>query len=97
MNSGKVIWKYPLHSPGWPAGAPMRHTVEMPMVSVVLCLQLQGETPTLWVQVDPTSSVVARTFEWVLTGREVPHGGRYIGTAQFWGGSLVKHLYEVTG
>lgn len=94
-RSGKVIHKFPLELGGWGVFPSATHNVSMPRVSRVLALQMQGDTPTLWAQVDPKSSAVTRTFQWVGTGHEVPYGGKYVGTIQLQGGSYVFHLYEV--
>jgi hypothetical protein len=95
MTTRQVTWKYPLWTGSWGVAPSARHDVEMPSVSSVLALQVQRDTPTLWVQVDPKSPVVTRTFEWVGTGYEVPAGGEYIGTVQLQDGAFVFHLYEV--
>lgn len=94
-NSAEVIWKFPLHLSGWGLAPAVRHDVKMPTVSVVLALQVQHDVPTLWAMVDPKTSVVTKTFEWVGTGQEVPYGGKYVGTIQLHGGEFVFHLYEV--
>lgn len=94
--SEQVVHKFPLNLGGWGVFPSATHNVEMPKVSQVLALQLQNDIPTLWVQVDPETPAVTRTFQWVGTGQDVPLDGKYVGTVQMKDGAYVFHLYEVT-
>lgn len=80
-----VIWKYSLGTPDVSIGVPKG--------ARVLCVQLQNNKPTLWMEVNPTNPEERRHFVTVPTGDGVPTG-KYIGTVQFSNG-LVFHTYEV--
>lgn len=54
----------------------------------------QYETPTLWVQCDPTLPSKTVRLTCVMTGRSVPDTYKYIGTALFDNSSFVLHCYE---
>jgi hypothetical protein len=70
----------------------------LPMGAKILTFQAQRETPCIWALVDPAAPEIKRRFRLAGTGHPIGHeenGLRYIGTAQFRGGSLVFHLFEV--
>jgi hypothetical protein len=71
-------------------------TLSMPVGAELLCFANQRDVPTLWALVDPGAAMVERRFLLVGTGH--PVGGeilRHVGTAQFRGGALVFHLFEI--
>ena len=71
------------------------HTVTLPGVSIrPLHVAMQGETPTLWVEVDPDADKTWDIdYQWFGTGHDIPVNALYLGTVQ--DGMLVFHLYEV--
>lgn len=90
-NPSSRIYKYPL----------MVHdevTIMMPAGANVLCVQTQGGQAQVWAVVDAESAYEPRTFYVVGTGHPMPRdAGRYVGTFQLEGGSLVFHVFESAG
>lgn len=84
-----TIWKFPI---------PIMDTIqiEMPAEAKILCVQVQGDTPTLWAIVDPEALKVKRTFYVRGTGHQMYGAEKslYVGTFQILGGSLVFHLFD---
>lgn len=87
----RTIWKFPLK------GSHPR--VKMPVGAQVLTVQMQGDMPCLWAEVDDTAPKEMRHFVVFGTGwnlpREMGYSDVYIGTVQ--DASLVWHVYELTG
>lgn len=89
----RVIWKYPV---------PIVDTfaLEMPKGAEVLTVQVQGGDAQMWALLDPDRPKVERCFRLLGTGHPLGVGevsdrfGRYVGTFQIAGGSLVWHLFE---
>lgn len=85
-----TIWKYGLNIG--------KTTVPMRRGAIVLCVQMQNDTPMLWALVDPdpTLSIQMRRFEIVGTGHPCDDldPDRYVGTVQI--GPLVWHIFETT-
>jgi hypothetical protein len=81
----KTVWKYPLEPDA---------QVEMPKGAMILDVQTQAGTPTLWALVDPKAAKEIRRFRTYGTGHDVPDNpGKFIGTVQIdW---LVFHVFEV--
>ena len=71
-------------------------TLRFPGASVrFLHVDMQGDAPVLWVEVDPDSEKAWDiTLTWFGTGHEIPGNALYVGTVQ--DGAFVFHLYEVT-
>lgn len=70
-------------------------TLELPLLSEVLTVQLQHGIATIWALVNDKERLVERKFWLVGTGQEVHLGlNKYIGTFQMLGGNLVYHLFE---
>lgn len=84
-----VVWKYPVRIDSNP------WTLTMPAGSRVLSVQMQGESPQMWVLVDTLNSVETRGFFVVGTGWDFDGKGRFVGTFQTDGGVFVFHLFEV--
>ena len=83
----KVIWKYHLQVTD-------EQIINVPEGAVALTVQMQDNTPWLWMLVDPTTPRVPRKIITCGTGNpisEVP--GEYIGTYQMFGGTLVFHVF----
>jgi hypothetical protein len=90
MSPTKVVWKYPLELKD-------EQIIEMPANARMLCVQMQGETPSLWVLVDPYKAHESRKILIAGTGheREALAGFlTYIGSFQMMGGQLVYHVFE---
>lgn len=88
----RAIWKYAI---------PLREmsddlAFDMPARAEALSFQEQNGEPTLWVMVDPAAPKEVTRFRVVGTGHPFDERavGRFVGTAQFLGGTLVLHLYE---
>lgn len=86
----RTVWKYEL-----PFEKGTNHVIEVPGSSEFLCVQMQGETPCLWIEVNDRLPKNKHRFVWVGTGTEVPDDSRYRGTVQVRGGAFVFHLYEL--
>lgn len=61
----------------------------------ILCVQMQGDTPCVWAEVDDDDPAFERrSFVFYGTGQSMPrHPGMYVGTIQMHDGALVFHLY----
>lgn len=84
----KAIWKYPL-------AVTDEQTVNMKQGAEILCVQVQDGVPCLWAVIDDVLPGRLRSFRLYGTGHPVDDLGRYVGTFQLHGGSLVFHLFEV--
>lgn len=91
-----VIWKYPV-----PYEAAFEH--EMPAGAEVLAVQTQHqgnprlEQMVMWARVDQDAPRETRRFQLAGTGNEPWRKlGRYLGTCQLNGGSLVFHVFEAS-
>lgn len=86
----KTIWKFdiPLQD---------EFTLQMPVGSKLLTIQLQHDHPKLWAVVEPNATVEYRVFRTVGTGNVLPeqNTARYIGTYQIYHGDLVFHVFEI--
>lgn len=87
-----TIFKYPIGIAGV-------QTVTMPQRARILTVQMQGELPFIWAEVENQNAKEERIIELFGTGH--PMGARYsrkyIGTVQQDGGALIWHVYERTG
>jgi len=84
-----TIWKYPL--------AIGTTELEMPLGARVLCVQMQRDTPQIWVMVDPNAKKVKRMFTIRGTGHDISDlkpDQTYIGTFQV-KEMLVFHVFEI--
>ena len=67
----------------------------MPHDAEPLCVQVQQGNVQLWARVNDDSATTLRHFRIAGTGHELGSNvGRYIGTFQLAGGSLVFHVFE---
>lgn len=74
--------------------------VKMPFGAELLCVQMQGSAPCLWARVDPNPDMKIEVRQIVThgTGQHVPKTtGKYLGTYQLHGGTLVFHVFEKKG
>ena len=88
------VWKYKLTYN-------TRQVLELPIGSKVLSFQSQKEQPVIWVLVEadePDALCESHTFILLETGQCFSESSLvYIGTAQFYGGDYVLHLFELSG
>lgn len=85
----KTVYKYTIEPvPG--------QIIEMPEGAEILCVQTQyGDNICIWAAVDPKAPSVRRAIEILVTGGTVVSiDGKYIGTVQLIGGTLVLHVYD---
>lgn len=69
--------------------------IEMPQGAKILSCQAQNNEPQLWVLVDDSAPIEARTFTMYGTGHPIENDpGRYVGTYQLHDGALVFHVFE---
>lgn len=69
--------------------------IEMPDGAVILYIDVQGEMPCIWAEVDPIQPKVTRTFHLYGTGHSMHDTPQwYIGSFMMHGGVLVFHLFE---
>lgn len=69
--------------------------IRLPREAQILCFGNQNETATIWYICDPAMLEVERKLRCYGTGHpfaRIP--GRYIGTAQFFHGQIIWHLFE---
>ncbi len=90
----KTIWKFELTGKG-------NQRIELPLNYEILALQIQRDTPCMWVLVDPSKPKVTETFEIYGTGLEIHYDmgmdREYVGTWQEHGGALIWHLFKYIG
>ncbi len=70
----------------------------LPTGAQLLSFQAQYDNPCLWALVDPDARTEKRGFRLAGTGHKIdldPAALRFVGSAQFQGGALVFHLFEV--
>jgi hypothetical protein len=84
----KTIWKFPLEVTDF------QH-IKVPKGYRILTVRVQYDRPTLWAMVDPNETDVGPVEIRIFgTGHPMPDDpGRYIGTFQMSGGSLVFHVF----
>jgi len=90
----KTIWKYPIKTI-------YRQEILMPPTSTILCVQVQGDEPCIWAEVDYQRQDHLNIEHIIYiygTGGPLPDNpGQYIGTYQLDAGDLVFHVYEKQG
>lgn len=87
----ETIWKFPFE-----IGDQIE--IEMPSLSEILTVQMQGKRPCLWARVYDDAPMVKRKFELFGTGHKMPRIDQrrdYVGTFQVLGGQLIFHLFEL--
>lgn len=82
----KYIWKYPLKL------TDDMQAIGMPMSARIVHVALQGQTPTLWAEIDPDAPITERNFSVHGTGHPIK-SGEYVGTCV--GTPFVWHIYEI--
>lgn len=85
----KTIYKYELE--------PINdiNAVNLPMDSVILSTNTQGNGIFIWAEVESTNLHIDRYFTVIPTGGNIPMWSEFIGTVMLNGGSLVFHVYEI--
>lgn len=69
--------------------------LELPRNALVLCVQMQLDTPCIWVKFSGGEPNEKRRFTIIGTGNPFDERGlSYIGTFQQYNGALVWHLFE---
>jgi hypothetical protein len=88
----RTIWKYELLTTD-------EQTVLMPMLAELLAVQVQNDKPCVWALVDPEQKQTRRGFRVYGTEQSLPNttalAGKYVGTYQLEGGSLVFHVFDM--
>ena len=85
----QTIWKFPVPVEDY-------FEVTMPVGAEVLSVQTQGGIPVMWAVVDSEFDVEVRGFCLRGTGHPLDGDeGRFVGSFQLLGGSLVYHLFEI--
>ena len=83
----ETIWKYKLETIAY-------QEIEMPVEAKILTVQIQNETPYIWVLCDPNIRKQPRLIRIIGTGHEREYiEGTYIGTYQLNDGALVFHVF----
>lgn len=84
----KTIYKYPLEIIDY-------QSIEIPLGSEILTVQIQNEIPCIWAIVNPDFIKIKYTFRIFGTGNPIEDDfkGSYIGTYQSQGGKLVFHVF----
>ena len=82
----KTIWKFPLQA-----------TIAMPTGAKILSVNIINDAVYLWAEVDDEQPIEQRAFVVHGTGHDITHSinTEYVGTYLQYGGSLVRHVYEV--
>lgn len=84
----RAVWQYEVPT------AFGEFALEMPCWPTFLAVQVQGDRPVLWAEVETGAERRPVRFLVVATGQVLPAGDWWhIGTYQRLGGSLVCHLY----
>ena len=87
----RTIWKYSMTR--FLSGFASQK-FEIPKSYKFLSFQLQGETPTFWLEVESKEERIEKTFAIIGTGHLVPfYYKKYLGTCQT--PPFVWHLYEL--
>ena len=78
----------------WKFNIPVEGSIAMPKGAQPLAVQIQDGAPCLWTMVDLTQPSALYPIHVIGTGHPIPDAvGRYVGTFQLAGGSLVFHLF----
>lgn len=86
----ETIWKYQFKIED-------EFEIEMPSMSEILSVQMQGVIPCIWAKVWGNGHPVKRKFQLFGTGQEIPrtiYRRKYIATFQY-SPVLVFHLFEL--
>lgn len=84
----REIWKYDIDEG--------QQFIKMPKGAKHLTVQMQHNTPRIWVIVDPNADREDRLVSVIGTGHSIPDSrllGEYVGTFQLANGLLVFHVF----
>lgn len=84
----RTIYKYECTVAG-------KFTLNLPVDSVILDVQVQNDRPCIWAVVEPDNPTTTREFQWAVTGGNPPENSLYHSTVQLAGGEYVAHLFEL--
>ena len=85
----KTIWKYEVRIDGV-------FKLTMPKGAEIIAFQTLHGAPTIWAIVNTEEELTERVFSIRGTGHPfVGKSGKYLGTIQVSGGSLIWHLFEI--
>lgn len=93
----RIIWKFEI--------IPFEFVIVLPSTNFkFLHVNMQGDNPMLWVEVEipesgladlPTNSLFRAKLKVIPTGGEIPMDAAHIGSWLMHSGSLVWHLYQI--
>jgi hypothetical protein len=83
----RAIWKFPLEFVD-------DQRVEMPSGARLLSVQMQGDVPCLWADVDTLAAKVERAIQVAGTGHNRPSFGAFVATVQLPRLGLVFHFFD---
>lgn len=83
----RAIWKFPLEFVD-------DQKISMPSGARLLTVQLQGQVPCLWAEVDTLADKVTRTIQVAGTGHNRPSFGAYVASVQLRSLGLVFHVFD---
>ena len=74
-------------------------TIDMPIGTEVLCIQLQNNIPQLWALVDTDTDKEKQVYKFRFTGTghhiDDSLELKYVGTVQLYNDTLVFHLFQI--
>lgn len=82
----KTIYKYPIEITD-------EQEILAPTGWQPLSVQIQYGQPCIWALVDPEAKPVLQTVHVHGTGHPVRHNGKFLGTIQVGGGTLIFHVF----
>ena len=86
-----VIWKFPvLNLAQFSSG--FDGDITIPGAFRIVDVQMQGNIPTIWAEVNPANPKQKVRIIMVGTGHEIPMPAKHLGTVQ--DGELVWHIYQ---
>lgn len=85
----RTVWKYEI-----PMHGVAQFELLIPVPAKVVHVEMQGITPTMWIELNPESPSFPKHFSIVGTGHQIPVNAAHVGSWQMEGGRFVFHLYE---
>ena len=82
----KSVFKYPIQITD-------EQEILAPIGWQPLSVQFQHGAPCIWALVDTANALVLQTVHVHGTGHPIEHNGRFLGTIQVAGGSLIFHVF----
>jgi hypothetical protein len=85
----KTVWKYQVPVQDY-------FELELPVGAIPLTVQVQGDTPRMWVLVNPDETKKCKyQFRVLGTGHKSDDTLNYLGTFQVNNGQYVFHVFEI--